>query len=378
VKIAYLAQDLADAAVARRVTMLRRGGAEVDLYGFRRANGAPDEVADVVPHELGETQNGALLQRVGSLLRLGATTRAWAQTMASADVIVARNLDNLLLAALARRRLGLKTPLVYELLDVHTLMFNDGPTSRLLRGVEGRLLRASGAVIISSPAFEREYLARYHPDRPGALLVENKVLGDAVVEAAPRPLTDGPPWLIGWFGGIRCKPSLDCLSSLIKRHPGLFEVHIRGRFVNPDMGDADGIIRESPGMFYHGPYKAPEDLAKIYGEVHFTWAIDFYQEGANSTWLLPNRLYEGGLHGAVPIALRNVETGRWLQQHGLGLLLDLPLEEGVEKLLTTMTPETYRDGVARLNTADRRLFQWTDAECRDLVARLGAAGSRTG
>ena len=42
------------------------------------------------------------------------------------------------------------------------------------------------------------------------------------------------------------------------------------------------------------------------GDVHFTWAIDFYEAGANSDWLLPNRLYEGGAHGAVPIALAGV------------------------------------------------------------------------
>jgi succinoglycan biosynthesis protein ExoL len=378
VKIAYLAQDMADAAVAKRVTMLRRGGAEVDLYGFRRASGAPGQVAGVAPHVLGQTQNGALAQRAGSLLKLGATAGAWARSMADADLIVARNLDNLLLAAVARRRLKLTTPLVYELLDVHTLMFGDGPASRLLRALEGRLLRASDAVIISSPAFEREYLARYHPRRPPALLVENKVLDGPASEARRAPPPDGPPWRIGWFGGIRCKPSLDSLSRLIRAHPGLFEVHIRGRFVNPDMGDVEAIIRDSPGMHYHGPYKAPDDLAKIYGEVHFTWAIDFYQEGANSTWLLPNRLYEGGLHGAPPIALRDVETGRWLQTHGLGLLLKPPLEASVEQLLTTMTPQLYRDAVDRLSATDRGLFQWTDAECADLVARLGALGARRG
>jgi succinoglycan biosynthesis protein ExoL len=110
--------------------------------------------------------------------------------------------------------------------------------------------------------------------------------------------------------------------------------------------------------------------------VHFTWAIDFYQEGANSTWLLPNRLYEGGLHGAVPIALRDVETGRWLQQHGLGLLLELPLEESVEKLLSTMTLQIYRDAATRLGAASRRLFEWTDAECHELVSRLAAVVDR--
>ena len=35
-KIAYFVHDLSDAAVAKRVGMLRDAGAEVALFGFRR------------------------------------------------------------------------------------------------------------------------------------------------------------------------------------------------------------------------------------------------------------------------------------------------------------------------------------------------------
>jgi succinoglycan biosynthesis protein ExoL len=372
-KIAYLVQDLADAAIERRMTMLRRGGAEIDLYGFRRAGGAPAQVAGVVPRELGQTVDGKLGRRAFSVLAHSLTAGEWAKAWAGADVIIARNLDNLVLAEAARRRLGLKTPLIYELLDIHTVMFRDDPLANLLRAIEGRLLRASDAVIISSPAFERDYLARYHRRHPGVLHVENKVLSDSII-VPPVRSADGPPWRIGWFGGIRCKQSLDSLSRLVRAHPGLFEVHIRGRFTNPHMGDVHGIIRDSPGIYYHGAYKSPEDLPKIYGEVHFAWAVDFCQEGANSDWLLPNRLYEGGLHGAVPIALRGVETGRWLERRGVGLLIDASLEESVFELLSTMTPQAYRDAAAQLRALDRGAFQWTDAECSDLVRQLAAAG----
>ena len=56
--------------------------------------------------------------------------------------------------------------------------------------------------------------------------------------------------------------------------------------------------------------------------MHFVWAIDYFEEGLNSRWLLPNRLYEGVAHGAVPIALADVATGDWLRQRGVGLLVD--------------------------------------------------------
>ncbi len=374
-KIAYLVQDLADPAVARRVTMLRQGEAEIDLYGFRRAVAAPDQVAGVVPYVLGRVRDGKLARRVLTLVKYCLAAKAWARPMKDADVIVARNLDNLLLAAIARHRLGLKTPLVYELLDVHTVMVKNHPVSSVMRALEGRLLTACAAVIISSPAFERNYLARFHPRRPQALLVENKVLNDAAVEPPLSRRADGPPWRIGWFGGIRCRQSLDCLVRLVKAHPGLFEVHIRGRFVESEMRDALDVIGNTPGIYYHGPYKYPDDLATIYGEVHFAWAIDFFQEGANSEWLLPNRLYEGGLHGAIPIALRSVETGRWLEGRGVGLLIDPPLDESVLRLLKTMTPRLYQDALAQLQACDPNLFQWTNADCADLVRRLGATAA---
>ena len=71
------------------------------------------------------------------------------------------------------------------------------------------------------------------------------------------------------------------------------------------------------------PTATREDLAAIYGEVHFTWAIDFFEEGLNSSWLLPNRLYEGCRFGAVPIAMQAApRPARFLAERHLGLLLD--------------------------------------------------------
>jgi len=59
-----------------------------------------------------------------------------------------------------------------------------------------------------------------------------------------------------------------------------------------------------------------------------------------------------------------------LHQDG-ALLLDLPLEDSVFNLLSQMTQQTYEERLAKLRAADRSLFEWTDAECVDLVRRLG-------
>ena len=62
----YLAHDLDDPAIWRRVEMLRRGGARVRVAGFRRGQGPLPEAATV----LGRTANGRMVQRVRAILAL--------------------------------------------------------------------------------------------------------------------------------------------------------------------------------------------------------------------------------------------------------------------------------------------------------------------
>ena len=137
----------------------------------------------------------------------------------------------------------------------------------------------------------------------------------------------------------------------------------------PDFAEQVGAC---PGLRYLGPY-TPAQLPELYAEVDYIWAIDYFEEGLNSEWLLPNRLYEGLAHGAVPIALRRVETGRWLARHGVGLLVDAPEAELPQCLLeaTGTRFEAWRRAVAALPT--EALFQ-TERERKAIVAHvMGAA-----
>jgi len=368
--IAYLVHDLADPAVGRRVKTLLRGGAEVDLYGFHRTATPPAEVAGLPPTALGRTHDGRLGARAGMVLRRRLGLSGWARGLARADVILARNLEMLLLASAARRRFAPTARLIYELLDIHSMMVGTRLPSPLLRGLEGRLLRGCAKVLISSPAFDQAYLQPRHPHRPPVVLVENKVFTGSDCGPSVAPPPPGPPWKIGWFGVIRCKRSLRCLAALLSAHPGRLEVHLRGKLAETDLGEIDALLASTPGLFFHGPYRSPDDLAALYGAVHFVWAIDFYEAGFNSSWLLPNRLYEGGLHGAVPIALGSVETGRWLRRQGVGLVIDDPLEAGIERLLLGMSGAEYQQAAAAMGRIDRTRLLWTDEQCRALVAML--------
>ena len=152
---------------------------------------------------------------------------------------------------------------------------------------------------------------------------------------------------------------------------GAVEVEIRGRPARDAVPDFDAVVAATPGLSFGGAYDRATDLAAMYGRVHFTWAIDFYEDGLNSSWLLPNRLYEGSAFGSVPLALRAVETGRWLDRHGCGLLLDPPLERTLPALFAGMTAAAYAEARQRVARLDPGLLVETPASASAFVTRLG-------
>jgi succinoglycan biosynthesis protein ExoL len=374
--VLYLAHDLADAAIRRRVLTLRAGGAEVTVAGFQRGGNllaAEEGVSSIV---LGETADGRFAQRLGAVFSARMALKRRLAGLRRPDVIIARNLETLALAGQAASVFGGNIPLVYECLDIHRLLLEDGLKGGMMRWAQRHFGRKASLLITSSPAFvENFFKPRSGLDIP-VLLLENKVLAlglDSVsAPLAPRPPRPGQPWRIGWFGAIRCAKSLDILAEFARRMEGKVEIVLRGRPAYSEFDDFDAKVKASPHLKFHGAYRNPEDLAAIYGDVQFTWAIDFFEEGLNSDWLLPNRLYEGGLHGAVPIALSSTETGRFVGNRNIGVTLDSATPDALATLFRDMTETRYAELFAGLAAVDRSQWVTTPADCRALVTRLGA------
>lgn len=315
-RIAYFVHDLNDAAVARRVAALSAAGAKVALAGFRRRSEVPGSVNGAPVTDLGLTGDARLAQRAVAVARHVAMPARARRFAAGADVILARNLETLAIAARVRRP-GQR--LVYECLDIHRIMLGAGRPSLFMRAIERRLLARCDLLLTSSPAFVDHYFGPVQHWRGATLLSENKALAIDGAVAPPSPSPPGPPWKIGWFGMLRCRKSLAMLREIAHRSDGRVEVTLAGRPAYTEFENFDRDVAATPGLRYIGPY-THADLPRLYGGIHFSWTVDFFEEGLNSTWLLPNRLYEGVAHGAVPIALDSVEIANWLRREGVGVL----------------------------------------------------------
>ena len=366
-KIAYLAHDLTDPAIHRRVAMLAAGGARVALAGLSRG-AAPHPGALV----LGRSADGRLAQRAWQIAAVIAARRPEVLAhLGQPDVLIARNLEMLAVAVSLIPRFRTRPRVVYECLDIHRLLTDQGTRGKALRLLEKRLAPYVDLVITSSPAFVTHHLGHVFGDR--IAIVENRVLdlGQSPLHAqnAPPSHLPGPPWRIGWFGALRCRKSLDILSEAARLAHGRIEIVIRGRPSAAVFGDFAAQISGRPYLRFEGPYHMG-DLGSHYAGVHFAWGVDLYEAGANSDWLLPNRLYESVHHGSVPIARLNCEMGRFLLRHDIGLLLPDLSPNTLAQRLGMLGAQDYCALQKRQRRLPREMWRADHDDCVDLVMLL--------
>jgi len=375
-QIGYLAHDLSDPAIERRVAMLSAGGARVALAGLSRSAAGRAGFANALV--LGRSADGKLAQRARQIAHIVARQKpSILAHLGQPNVLIARNLEMLAVAVSLLPRFRTRPRLVYECLDIHRLLTDPGAAGMALRFLETRLASHVDLVLTSSPAFVTHHLGAVFGDR--IAIVENRVLelGKPPVSArnpAPMPphIMPGPPWRIGWFGALRCRKSLEILTEAARLAQGKLEVVIRGRPSPAVFEDFSALIRDKAHMRFEGPYNMG-DLGQHYAGVHFAWGVDFYEAGANSDWLLPNRLYESVHYGSVPIARMNCEVGRFLVRHDIGIPLPDLSPDAVADRFLSVRAEDYRDLVLRQRSLPRGMWRADQGDCVDLVRLLANA-----
>ncbi len=333
--IAFFGHDAADAAIRRRVQAFQDDHLTVTGYMMHRR--APGELAwENV--DLGETRDGAFLQRIKSIFSGASLAAKDAERLRTADLIYARNLDMLALAFLTKRKLKLKTPVVYESLDVHRHLSRTDMIGGLLRRLESALLKRTKGLVVSSPGFIKNHFERYYSGQYTPYLVENRLAAGA--DYGPRPAlgsaSDRAPLQVGWVGILRCQRSLDLLAAAADTLGDKVHIHLHGIPARTEIKTFEPVIEARQNMTYHGRYRSPEDLAGIYRTLDLVWAGDFMEAGHNSVWLLPNRIYEGGYYAVPSVAPAGTETAAWIEAQNVGFTLAEPLEEAVPKFLSDL------------------------------------------
>jgi len=372
--IAFFGHDSNESTVIKRAAAFQANGSRVIGFMFHRVRRGPAPAPTWENVDLGVTRDLNYLRRLPKLLAGIRKAVAQRQLLKQCDVIYARNIDMLLVSLAAKRISGSDAVVVYEALDIRRVFLDRGLVSSLLRWVERKLLGACDMLVVSSTDFVTRYFEPTQGYRGPWRLLENKIAAQQLPPRSDEAQTTrapGPPWVIGIFGVLRCARSLEILCRAAQALPDRVIVHIRGRPSEEDIPLAaiQEMAARHPNVHFLGPYRSPQDLPDIYGQLHFTWAADFQDAGINSDWCLTNRLYEGGLHGSVALAGRGTATARMIEREGLGWTLPEPIEATLPAFLAELDAAEYERARARVAAAPRALFV-DETDTRELLESL--------
>ncbi|NIA67636.1 glycosyltransferase family 4 protein [Pelagibius litoralis] len=384
--VAFFGHDWAESTVIKRIRAFSSLGLRVIGFNFRREKFNQSFVPFWENHHLGITEDRAYGRRLLKLLTSIPLLIRHRARLQEATFFYARNIDMCALALLARGLARSSAPLVYEVLDVQRIFIGGSLKNIVFRWLERRLLNRCALLVVSSPGFVSQYFKPVQGYRGRVFLLENKIsfAQAGAVERPPatqaalcRPVDQNRKWVIGWFGTLRCPKSLDILCRLAESLPDKVEVYMRGYPTETGLEYFEQAIAKHPNMIYDGEYRNPDDLAAIYDRVQLTWAFDFLDEGTNSKWLLPNRIYEGGYFGSVALAAKDTQTGEKLRELGLGYTFEAPTLENLTAFLKWYSWDEH--AARRAHILSLPLQEFCDVyDTRDLCETIVGLAERRG
>lgn len=273
--------------------------------------------------EIGVAKDGNYGSRVFLLLKLWLLL--W---KSSSELVYCTGPDQALIAILARKKVYLELGDLYQL---------DG-RGKWFAALDGFFCHKLAGLILTSPYYLSAYYAKKYPQIVAkTIVIENKLplWMKAEVDSFRMLLPKkkrGERIRIGVIGNFVFRKPLEALAELLKRRSDI-ELHAYG----------DGLIsifEGLPNFTYHGTFRSPEDLPKIYASIDVNYIL--YDAGNNNVKLaLPNKLYESIAFGCPIICSEDVSLGSLVQENGYGIASSINgIEGSLDKLIVHY--ENYR------------------------------------
>jgi len=288
-RIIVVAPNMSHPRYHRRVSALLSIGYQVTVYSFERGyyncNAFPPG-CEVV--NIGHVKDGHYFERIFKILHAARKIYLMERDKPRANLLYAFELDCALLGTIVT---GKQTGIIYEIGDLRSPTTGRGILDRMVQYAEEIILKRSKLFVNTSDAFIDFFLGkRCYDIKEKVLIIENKLPNDIAVDN-PRPLIKNAhyPLKIGYIGLLRYEKSFLPLLNIVAEKKDSVSLHIHGD--GPLRAIVEQKAREHSNIHYHGPFRNPEDLSKIYNSIDLCYVV-YDNNDLNVRLALPNKLYE--------------------------------------------------------------------------------------
>lgn len=315
-----------DTHFLKRVQEFIDYGYDVDVYGFKRV-GLPQPNVNFRINVLGEISCGNYYERFGLFRR----TMKLLSQKESTGIFFYSSLD---IAMFATKYI--KSPYIYEICDLTELTISNIFIRRFLISQNKRIITNSLQTIITSEGFAEFYDS---VERNKFSLIPNKVSTSCPPPLPKEENINLQRIKIGFVGVIRFDTIYKFIQLASCRDNII--IHLYGIYANGDpmSKKINELADKKNNIFYHGPFKNPDDLPSIYKDLDLV--LSTYPPTPGVIYAEPNKLYEAMYFRTPIIVSKNTFLGRKVERLNIGYIVDATSNHAIEEFLDTFNYDDY-------------------------------------
>ncbi|MEW2921832.1 hypothetical protein AB1A65_10215 [Muricauda sp. ANG21] len=344
-----LAQSLEQPRVVKRINQKTKEYDKIHVYGFTRNVHAVQnqnilgENKNISVTIVDQIKNQQYVRRIISFIKLiFLIYRKYGLKRKSLYVF---GLDLRILSTFL-----INSDVYYEISDI-VWLYSSKNKRRVLGFLDKYLAGKSRKVIFTTKSF---YDAHYkkHINEEQLIIAENKLETYSRVFPVDKMYKDRIR--IAYIGAFRY---VDIIENLMEYVSGNKEVVLNfygatheGRLMN----SINAATQDNPNIVYHGPFKNPDDLERIYGENNLNFVV-YDNTLENEKVAMPNKFYESGYFNIPIVCATNTYVGKRVVEQGMGWTIDTD-KESISNFLDNISTAKLFEYHERIKTLDKALF----------------------
>ena len=240
---------------------------------------------------------------------------------------------------------------VYEISDLMELTIKNKLLSKLLVWMNRRIVKHSLLSVYTSEGFV-DFLHPKGTDTEKTVVMPNKLNAHCKsLPLAKEKTMDIQHLRFGFAGAIRTETMYNLIKVI--GEGGKHEVHLYGIFTDENNGrySIRSLVDQYQNVFYHGPFKNPEDLPEIYS--HIDIVLCYYLPSKNDLYLEPNKLYEVIYYNCPIIVADGTFVGRKVKQLNVGYTIDQGDAASLKAFVNSIHQSDFDEKVAAIKAIDK-------------------------
>lgn len=343
-----LAQSLEQPRIVKRINQKAKEYGSVHVYGFTRNvhsvqnHKVLEDNANVKVNVAGKLKNGEYIQRIFVLLGL-LWTLYFKYGFGKKNVYIF-GLDLRIFSFFL-----LNAKVDYEISDIVWLY--DGKTKRkIFSSIDHFLAKKSRKVVFTSKSFYSKYYTK-SVNEDQLVIAENKLETYGKVQPIATLPTD--KIRIAYIGAFRYTEIIERLIQVVSNNTDLV-LNFYGGTHDGLIDMIEGSTKANANIHYHGPFKNPDDLEKIYGENNLNFVV-YNNSQENEQVAMPNKFYESGFFNVPIVCATETYVGERVLKLGMGWTIDIDYDS-ISDFLNNITIQELEEYHQRIKKLDKGQF----------------------